>query len=77
MPRYIFFAGVARISAGRASLQLELWLGIESREPIDLEEFSREHSYDLIPADGMSDDELRSVNVVRFEPWPYVPERET
>ncbi|HMJ84974.1 MAG TPA: hypothetical protein VK504_17455 [Vicinamibacterales bacterium] len=66
MPRYIFFAGHVDITICGEVIQQEIWLGLETPEPIDLEEFSREHGYDLIPAGGLSAEELQSVGVTDF-----------
>ena len=69
--RYIFKAGKVTLSVGGAALhRRELWIGIETERPLDVAEFSREHGYDLIPADGLRDDELRSVGVSAFRRWP-------
>lgn len=47
----------------------EMWIGIEidSDEPLDLEQISRRTGRDLIPADGMTEDELRSCGVMKFD----------
>ena len=45
----------------------EKWIGLEFDESVDIEEFSRETGYDLVPADGISLDELKSVGVTNFE----------
>lgn len=66
--RYIFCAGPVEIGAGAAALRRELWIGfsVDSDRPLDLERFSRAHGYNLIPADGLSVEELASVGVVNF-----------
>lgn len=57
--RYIFrVASVCMMSSA-----IEIWLGIITEEPIDLTEWD-----DLIPADGMSDEELSVV-----KRWLRVP----
>lgn len=46
----------------------ELWFGIATDEPLShLLEYLSRHGYDLVLADGMTADELRSVGVERFE----------
>jgi len=71
--RYIFRGARAEIQVvlGGDPFVCEIWLGIEieSVQPVDLAAFSRDHGYDLIPADGMTAAELASVGVKRFEPW--------
>ncbi len=67
MTRYVFLAGVAEIRVMGDSIRKEIWLGVESDGPVDLEAFSRERGYDLVPADGLSVDELRSINVTKFD----------
>jgi len=68
--RYIFKAGKVTLSVGGAALcRQELWIGIETDRPLDVAEFSRDHGYDLIPADGMREDELQSVGVRAFARW--------
>lgn len=68
--RYLLHVGTKVIEAGVDQLRSEHWLGVEiaSPLPIDLEQFSIAIGYDLIPAERMSADELRSVGVERFEP---------
>jgi hypothetical protein len=66
MPRYILNAGEVTIRTPAGELRQELWFGIEVEGPINLEYLSR-HGYDLVPAAGLSEDELRSVGVDHFE----------
>lgn len=67
--RYILRAGKLTIDTPAGTHEREHWIGVEiaSVLPVDLEEFSR-RGFDLIPADGLSGDELASVNVDRFHP---------
>ncbi len=67
MTRYVFLAGVAEIRVMGDSIRQEIWLGVETDGPVDLAAFSRARGYDLIPADDLSVDELRSINVTKFE----------
>lgn len=66
MPRYIFKAATATFSIGSASEAVELWFGIESDDPIDLEEYSRDTGHDLIPCEGMSEEEISSCQVRKW-----------
>ena len=66
MPRYLFKAAAATLSIGFDSAGFEMWFGIESDEPIDIEEYSREEGYDLVPCDGMTEAEIASCNVVEW-----------
>jgi hypothetical protein len=63
MPRYLFKAAVASISIGSESTSLEMWFGLESDDPIDLAEYSREEGYDLVPCAGMTEEEVASCRV--------------
>lgn len=68
--RYILSTGKASIETPAGPLHREIWIGveIESPIPVDLERFSRELGFDLVPADGLTADELLSVNVQIFHP---------
>lgn len=65
--RYILKAGTLAIETPAGVFEREHWIGVEiaSVRPVDLGEFSR-RGFDLVPADGMSVDELASVNVATF-----------
>lgn len=67
--RYIFHAGTVELYAAGLRETREQWIGVEiaSPIPVDLERFSRELGYDLIGADGMTEAELASVGITRFE----------
>lgn len=66
--RYVFLAGVAEISVLGDTVRTEMWMGIEAAPDVDLQQFSLDHGYDLIPADGLSADELASIGVTTFVP---------
>jgi hypothetical protein len=67
VPRYIFRAGRVELRSPGGGDARELWIGVEVDGPVPLEFLSRV-GYDLIPADGMTTDELRSVGIDHFEP---------
>jgi len=67
--RFVFFAGIGEYRVPGAIERRELWLGIEIDGEVDLARFSREHGYDLIPADDLSSAELASIDVQRFIPF--------
>ena len=64
MPRYILNAGRLRLFGEET---VEIWLGIESDLPLELGNIARE-GIKLIPADGMTRDELAALGVHSFEP---------
>lgn len=64
--RYIFEAGRITIRTPGGAVDQPLWIGVEVDGPVPLEYLSR-RGYDLIPADTLSADELRSVGVEHFE----------
>lgn len=68
--RYIFDAGAAELRAAGDVSTHRIWVGVEiaSPIPIDLQVFSRVFGHDLIPADTLTDEELASVGIERFEP---------
>jgi hypothetical protein len=49
MPRYLFKAAIASIRIGPDSEKMKMWFGLESDEPIDIEEYSLDTRRDLIP----------------------------
>jgi hypothetical protein len=63
-------AGLSFNIGGRKVGGAEMWIGleIESDTPIDLHRISERTGWHLIPADGMSDDELRSAGITEWEP---------
>jgi hypothetical protein len=69
--RYIFRLATMEFSVGGRSLddRIEKWMGIEieSIDPIDLEEFSRRTGKHLVPCEGMSEGEIASCGVTKFE----------
>jgi hypothetical protein len=69
--RYIFRLATMEFTIGGRSLddRVEKWMGIEidSDDAIDLDEFSRRTGRDLVPCAGMSDEEIASCGVTRFE----------
>lgn len=68
--RYIFRAGTRVLEVGAGTDVREHWIGVEISSPIsvDLEQFSREVGFDLIPAERFTGDELASVGVHSFTP---------
>lgn len=67
MRRYILNAGEVTIRTPGGETREGLWFGIEVDGPVNLEYLSR-YGYDLIPADRMTAEELRSVGIDHFEP---------
>ena len=63
MPRYLFKAARATLLFGPASTALEIWFGLESEDPIDIAEYSRDTGYDLINCEGMTTEEIDSCQV--------------
>jgi hypothetical protein len=64
--RFVFCAGTATIRAGGHEHRRELWIGVEVRRDVDVRAFSRDHGYDLVPADDFTADELASIGVRTF-----------
>jgi hypothetical protein len=64
--RYVVKSALLTFRTPGGSGDQELWLGFEIDGPVNLEFLSR-CGYDLIPADGMSEDELHSVGVTAFD----------
>lgn len=66
VPRYILNAGEVEIRTPGGRTREELWIGIETEQPVNLAFLSR-CGVDLIPCEGMTEGELRSVGIVSFE----------
>jgi hypothetical protein len=64
--RYIVKSAHLTFGTLGGALEQELWLGFEIDGPVNLEILSR-CGYDLIPADGMTEEELLSVGVTTFD----------
>lgn len=64
--RYIVKSGRLTFRTPGGSFEQELWLGVEIDGLVNLPFLSR-CGYDLIPADGLTPDELRSIGVSSFE----------
>jgi hypothetical protein len=69
--RYLLRAAMIefRLAGRPLDGRVEKWMGIEidSDDPIDLEEFSRRTGRDLVPCAGMSEEEIASCGVTKFE----------
>jgi hypothetical protein len=71
--RFVFFAGNLIVHAGPAEVRRELWIGIEleSDGPVDVQAFSQDHGFDLIPVERFSPEHLASIGVESFTPMKY------
>jgi hypothetical protein len=68
MPRYIVRGGTATLQTPAGADTRHLWFGIETDASLShLLEFLSRYGYDLIPAEGMTLEELASVGVEHFE----------
>jgi hypothetical protein len=64
--RYIFMAAWITLQTPAGPSREPLWMGIEVDEgTLNLERLSK-CGYDLVPAEGFTTDELRSVGVTTF-----------
>jgi hypothetical protein len=63
-------AGLSLKFRGEKNGGAEIWLGleVESNVPLDLERISKHTGWHLVPADGMSDDEISSCGVTEWQP---------
>lgn len=65
--RYIVKSALLSYRTPGGSLDQELWLGFEIEGPVNLA-FLSKCGYDMVPAEGMSEEELLSVGVTTFDP---------
>jgi hypothetical protein len=68
MPRYVWKLALLDMYTMAGTAVEEFWIGIETEEPVNLT-FLSEHGYHLVPAEGMTEEELQSVGVMEFEPF--------
>lgn len=75
VPRYIFHAGEISICTPAGTVTEPLWIGVEVDEPLRMAmlEYLSRRGHELIPADGLTPDELRSVGIDHFEAISMLP----